>query len=579
MKKTTIENLKLEQIQPSALNPRKVYDEAALQELADSIKTQGLLNPITVRPVPDVVNGNCEQLYEIICGERRWRAMGLLKEKTIAVIIRELNDDEAFEVMITENLQRQDIEPLDEATAYLALQGRGLSVADMSAKFGKSERYIRDRLKLNELIPIFKDALSHGKISLGGAIMLARLDEAAQNEFADDHGYEPVDDWTDVEAMSTQDIKDDIEDNFTTLDGAIFLPEEDWNKDQQPRLCSMCANNSSCQQSIWPELASKARCADGQCFKEKLSRYISYRVESLSNRLLSANTDKFDLAMAPMGSVILYSEKPQPWWSDEQRQRVQTLIDRYKKRFLILYDGQITVEYNDQNKNVIDRELETGDIIEGINLYILAQGREQQHKYFRIKYEQAEDESRQKYRLLNQYASLCQKERAFAIGLMRKYLAESFKRFDLVSKDPILKVFVASCARSAYYESVGEYKTEDGITKRLDTLENIEEWWDTFKDWEEQTPYGYALEKLVVDLKNDSLLRSLIERFAPQAAKQFAADAHDEFEGKKKAVEDELRELGYDTKGDPLPESEPSENESESQKQTDDDNTRGTEGD
>ena len=576
MKKTTIENLKLEQIQPSALNPRKVYDEAALQELADSIKTQGLLNPITVRPVPDVVNRNCEQLYEIICGERRWRAMGLLKEKEIAVIIRELNDDEAFEVMITENLQRQDIEPLDEATAYLALQGRGLSVADMSAKFGKSERYIRDRLKLNELILIFKEALAHDRLTLCSAIMLARLDEDKQNEIADYHGYfhgtEPVEGWKDIEPLSTQDIKDYLEDNFVTLDGAIFLPEDDWNKDQQPRLCSMCANNSSCQQSIWPELASKARCADGQCFKEKLSRYISYRVESVSSRLLSASTDKFDLAMAPVGSVILYSEKPQPWWSDEQRQRIQTLIDRYKKRFLILYDGQISVEYNDQNKNVIDRELEKGNIIEGINLYILAQGREQQHKYFRIRYEQAEDESRQKQRLLNQYGNLCLEEKAFAIDLMRKHLAESFKRFDLVSQDPILKVFVASCARSAYYETVGEYKTEDGITKRLDSLENIEQWWDSFKDWQEQTPYGYALEKLVVDLKNDSLLRSLIERFDPQAAKQFAADAHDEFEGKKKAVEDDLRELGYDIKGDPLTEGEPSESESESKEESGDDN-------
>ena len=578
MKKTTIENLKLDQIQPSALNPRKVYDEAALQELADSIKTQGLLNPITVRPVPDVVNGNFEQLYEIICGERRWRAMGLLKEKEIAVIIRELNDDEAFEVMITENLQRQDIEPLDEATAYLALQGRGLSVADMSAKFGKSERYIRDRLKLNELIPIFKEALSHGKISLGGAIMLARLDEAAQNEFADDHGYEPVEDWTDVEALSTQDIKDDIEDNFTTLDGAIFLPEDDWNKDQQPRLCSMCANNSSCQQSIWPELASKARCADGECFKEKLSRYISYRVESLSSRLLPANTDRFGLAMAPVGSVILYSEKPQPWWSDEQRQRTQTLIDRYKKRFLILYNDQISVEYNDQNKNVIDRELETGDIIEGINLYMLAQGREQQHKYFRIKYEKAEDESRQKQRLLNQYDSLNIDERNFAIDLMRRNLVESFEAFSLSNTDPIFKVFIASCARDYYYESCGSYKTDDGITKQLDTLENIEEWWETFAD-KEKTPEGFALEKLIVNLKNDKLLQSIMSRFHPAVVKSCADAAHEEFEGKKKAVEDQLRELGYDTKGDPLNECAPSENESESQEQTNDDNTRGTEGD
>ena len=331
MKMATIETIKLAQVQPSALNPRKVYDETALQELADSIKAQGLLNPITVRPVPDAQTKNGEQLYEIVCGERRWRAMKINKSKTIAALIREMTDDEAFEVMITENLQRKDIDPLDEAAAYLALQGRGLSVTDMAAKFGKSERYVRDRLKINDLISIFKEALSHGKITIAGAIMLARLDETSQAAFADDHGFEPVDDWTDVKALTTQDIKDDIEYDFVTLDGALFLPEDDWNKEHEPRLCSMCVNNSACQQSIWPEMASKARCADVQCFKEKLSRFISYKIESMSARLLPADTDKNTLSMAPVGSVILYCERPRTYWADDERERVQTVIDRYKK--------------------------------------------------------------------------------------------------------------------------------------------------------------------------------------------------------------------------------------------------------
>ena len=556
MKKTVIENLRLDQIQPSALNPRKVYDDESLKELADSIKSQGLLNPISVRPALDALpTSDGLPVYEIVCGERRWRAMMLNKAKEIPSIIRDLTDDEAFEVMITENLQRKDIEPLDEAAAYLALQERGLSVTDMAAKFGKSERYVRDRLKINDLIPLFKDALSHGKITLGGAIMLARLDEAAQLEFADDHGYEPTDDWDDVEVLTSQDIRDDIETNFRNLDGAPFLPEEEWNKEQQPRLCSMCLNNSSCQQSIWPEMASRVRCADERCFKDKLDRFISWTVESAASRLLPATTDKFDLAMAPKHAMILYCERPLAWWNDKERQRTQTIIDRYKKRFLIMFNDQISLEYSDGDTDVIDRELEAGDIIEGINIYLLSQGRVQTHKYFRIKYQEAEDEDRQKKRLLSQYDSLLVDERAFAVDLLRKRFVEAFRNFnfELATDDVLFKVFVAACARDYYYETVGEYKTADGITKKLDNLDNIEEWWQTFYGKENITPFGCAFEKLVVGLKVNSLLESIMTRFYPKDVETCAAQAQAEFEGKKKAVEDELAQLGYDTKGDPLP--------------------------
>lgn len=557
MKKTVIENLRLDQIRPSALNPRKVYDDEGLKELADSIKSQGLLNPISVRPALDALpTSDGLPVYEIVCGERRWRAMMLNKAKEIPSIIRDLTDDEAFEVMITENLQRKDIEPLDEAAAYLALQKRGLSVTDMAAKFGKSERYVRDRLKLNDLIPLFKDALSHGKITLGGAVMLARLDEAAQQEFADDHGYESLDDWDDVEVLTSQDVRDDVERNFRNLDGALFLPEEEWNKEHQPRLCSMCLNNSSCQQSIWPEMASSARCADERCFKDKLDRYISWTVESAASRLLPATTDKFDLAMAPKHAMILYCERPQAWWNDKERQRTQAIIDRYKKRFLIMFNDQISVEHNDDNADVIDRELEAGDIIEGINIYLLSQGRVQTRKYFRIKYQEAEDEDRQKKRLLSQYDFLLIDERNFAVDLLRKRFVEAFRNFELTTDDPILKVFVAACARDYYYETVGEYKTADGTTKKLNNLDNIEEWWQTFQDKEGVTPFGCALEKLVVGLQENGLLDSIMTRFFPKDLETCAAQAQAEFEGKKKAVEDELRELGYDTKGDPLPDDE-----------------------
>ena len=134
-----IQKIPLSLVAPSPMNPRKTFDEEELQELADNIEKQGLLQPITVRPIKDakafaVVNGNADfhPKYEIICGERRFRAFSRLSDKwiregvmdangepdirfsDIPAIIREMNDDEAFDAMITENLQRKDVDPIEE---------------------------------------------------------------------------------------------------------------------------------------------------------------------------------------------------------------------------------------------------------------------------------------------------------------------------------------------------------------------------------------------------------------------------------------------------------------------------------
>ncbi len=128
-----IKQIPLSLVTPSPMNPRKTFDEGELQELADNIEKQGLLQPITVRPIKDktqfaVVDGNADfhPQYEIICGERRYRAFRILSDKwsemdcvaphgktynrfsEISAIVREMNDDEAFDAMITENLQRKD---------------------------------------------------------------------------------------------------------------------------------------------------------------------------------------------------------------------------------------------------------------------------------------------------------------------------------------------------------------------------------------------------------------------------------------------------------------------------------------
>ena len=206
-----VQNIRIDLISPSPLNPRKTFDEAALQELAGNIEKQGLLQPITVRvakseDVTDLETGDVAAIpcsYEIVCGERRFRAVSLLKAKedeenvakmkahrkksekfqTIACIVREMTDDEAFDAMITENLQRKDVDPIEEAFAFAQLTEKGRTLEDIALRFGKSTRFVFDRIKLNNLISELKMRVRDGDIPLSGAMILSKLDKEAQMEF------------------------------------------------------------------------------------------------------------------------------------------------------------------------------------------------------------------------------------------------------------------------------------------------------------------------------------------------------------------------------------------------------------
>jgi len=161
-----IRQIPLSLVTPSPMNPRKTFDEDELQELADNIEKQGLLQPITVRPIADkkqftVVDGNADfhPEYEIICGERRFRAVGRLYDKwneknltdangepvnlfdRISAIVREMSDDEAFDAMITENLQRKDVDPIEEAFAFGQLIQKGKTAEDVAALASPSDLF------------------------------------------------------------------------------------------------------------------------------------------------------------------------------------------------------------------------------------------------------------------------------------------------------------------------------------------------------------------------------------------------------------------------------------------------------
>ena len=152
----------VDRIDPNPQQPRLAFDEATLLELSASIKEHGVLQPILVRPLDD-------RRYELIAGERRWRASKLAGLTTIPALIEDIDDDTALEIAIIENLQREDISPLDEAAMYdRMVNEHGYSIRKLADKLGKDKGYLENRLRLadapaevRELVSLRKDTLSH----------------------------------------------------------------------------------------------------------------------------------------------------------------------------------------------------------------------------------------------------------------------------------------------------------------------------------------------------------------------------------------------------------------------------------
>ena len=152
----------VDRIDPNPQQPRLAFDEATLLELSASIKEHGVLQPILVRPLDD-------RRYELIAGERRWRASKLAGLTTIPALIEDIDDDTALEIAIIENLQREDISPLDEAAMFdRMVHEHGYSIRKLADKLGKDKGYLENRLRLadapaevRELVSLRKDTLSH----------------------------------------------------------------------------------------------------------------------------------------------------------------------------------------------------------------------------------------------------------------------------------------------------------------------------------------------------------------------------------------------------------------------------------
>lgn len=254
----SVQNIFLSAIKASRFNPRKTFNETDLTELADSIEAQGVLQPIMVRPKDDI--------FEIVYGERRYKASLIAGLETIPAIVRELSDNDAIECALTENLQRQDVSPVEEASAFQSLiQNNHYDISSLMAKFAKSESYIRSRLRLCTLIAPFADLLISEEINLVITLELCKYSKEMQEEIFEDH-YATDNSYQNWIGKRAKDVVEMVGHNYTTnLNGYFF----------DKTACFDCKYSNT--HSLFGDAEGCERCLNVVCLKRKNTEYIVER--------------------------------------------------------------------------------------------------------------------------------------------------------------------------------------------------------------------------------------------------------------------------------------------------------------
>lgn len=309
---TDFKMVPLADIQPDPNQPRKFYDETAMQELTASIDQKGVLQPILIRPIgsseayqkidpaapmsTDVRKkvGYNGPVYILVCGERRYRGSSSAGLEEIPAVIRELTDEEALELQIIENLQRKDVHPMEEAVAFKSLAEKGKEIAEIANRVGKSVFYVRQRIKLSNLTKEWQEAFFNGRLeNINDALTIAAFDHKIQKELLDEESHYSG-------KISINDYK--IRQYRGNLSKAPFALD-DTKLDKKAGPCTTCKFNTAVA-NLFPEAAINPKCSNISCFKHKCDVHFDQAlVEAKKDPLIMfVNTDYSDI---PNNNTIL----------------------------------------------------------------------------------------------------------------------------------------------------------------------------------------------------------------------------------------------------------------------------------
>lgn len=245
-----MEQIRLSSISANPANPRKIFNQKSLNELADSIASVGIIQPLVVRKVG--------KGYQLLAGERRWRAAQIAGLKTVPVTIREATDEQALEIMLLENMQREDVHPLEEGNGFKSLRDiNGMRIRDIAGRVGKSEDYILDRIRLTLLIPELQQAFMDDKMNITTAVCASKLSTDAQKLF--------------LKEVGSRNNMNYSSSYFEKFRGD--LRKVNWDKKKVDIFpgapaCSVCQFNTATHE-MFPDEVRKPHCQNIKCFERK----------------------------------------------------------------------------------------------------------------------------------------------------------------------------------------------------------------------------------------------------------------------------------------------------------------------
>ena len=274
---TEYRDLPLTMLAESTTNPRRTFEDDALKELAESIRTQGVLSPLLVRPLT-------EQSFEIVFGARRYRAARMAEVATIPVRIKQLTDAEALEAQLVENLQRRDVHPLEEAQGFRALlnlEEPKYSIEQLAAKTGKSPVYVATRLKLTELTQSVVDAFYREEIGVGHALLLAKLQPSQQEQalascFKEDWsagGQKPKRILLPVRSLQFW-----IESNILLVLKLAPFDKRDAQLVPAAGSCADCPKRTGHNKLLFSDLGKLDACTSPSCYQAKVDAHVAKTV-------------------------------------------------------------------------------------------------------------------------------------------------------------------------------------------------------------------------------------------------------------------------------------------------------------
>jgi len=262
-------------LRESARNPRKTYSEVKLAELTESVGQIGITTPLIARPLPGE-----EGAFELAAGHRRYRAAARAGLAAVPVVIRDYTDDEFLEVLTVENLQREDIHPMEEAEGFAEwLQRPGHTVPLLAAKVAKTESYVYQRLRLLELTDTLRGQFREDRFSIGHAVMLARLEAEQQKDLAQHALYDRSGGAVSLKALQAT-IETQV---YMDLEKAVF-PVDDEKLLPKAGSCDACSKRTGAKPALFPEVKAKDLCLDRACFHQKANALAFRKTKELKKK-------------------------------------------------------------------------------------------------------------------------------------------------------------------------------------------------------------------------------------------------------------------------------------------------------